>query len=184
MEKVAVTVLGCDRPGIVCETSSLLAAMNCNIEDISQTVIQDEFAGIFLVSMPRDLSLEKLDGALQQGLQPLELHCFVKTVYPRPKDASNTTSEPFVIITIGPDRVGLIATLTKVMKNFQVNITNLRFVNKAPSFPEKTVSIYEVDIPQDVPLQEFTAELQTAAAGVGLEVNVQHKNIFEDICRL
>ena len=184
MEKVAVTVLGCDRPGIVCETSSLLAGMNCNIEDISQTVIQDEFAGIFLVSMPRDLSLEKFDAALQQGLQPLELHCFVKKVRSRQGASAVPASEPFVIITIGPDRIGLIAALTTVMKKFQVNITNLRFVNGAPSFPEKTVTIYEVAIPQNVHLAQFTVELQAAAEKAGLEVNVQHKKIFEEICRV
>jgi glycine cleavage system transcriptional repressor len=70
------------------------------------------------------------------------------------------------------------------MTEFDVNITNLQFVSGSRAFPDKAVTIYEVDIPTRVKLSEFVAALTARAAEVGLEVNVQHMKIFEDICRL
>jgi glycine cleavage system transcriptional repressor len=181
--KVAVTVLGSDRPGIVCQVASLLAGLGCNIEDISQTVLQLEFAGMFVVSSPDELGIDDLRSELQRGLHDSGLHPFIKPIEPRPPQETGPV-EPFVVICIGKDRVGLIAAITCVMKEHGVNITNLQFVNRTPSFPDRTVTIYEVDIPQRVTLSEFVEALQAKANEVGLEASVQHKRIFEDICRL
>ena len=41
--KAIVTVVGKDRVGIIAEICSLLAEMNININDINQTVMQDDF---------------------------------------------------------------------------------------------------------------------------------------------
>lgn len=183
MPKVAVTVLGSDRPGIVCKVARLLADQNCNIEDVSQTVLQDEFSGIFIISMPESLSMPQLDEFLNQGLQDTDLFHFLKPVQDK-EQYCPPEAEPFVVIAIGPDRVGLIATVTCVMEEFGVNITNLQFVSRSQAFPDQAVTIYEVDIPVQVRLAEFVASLSARAAGVGLEMNVQHKKIFEDICRL
>ncbi len=183
MPKLAVTVLGSDRPGIVCRVARLLAEQNCNIEDVSQTVLQDEFSGIFIVSLPETLTMSQLNDFLTQGLKETDLFHFLKPVQEQPVSVP-PEAEPFVVIAIGPDRVGLIATVTCVMTEFDVNITNLQFVSGSRAFPDKAVTIYEVDIPTRVKLSEFVAALTTRAAEVGLEVNVQHKQIFEDICRL
>jgi len=41
-----------------------------------------------------------------------------------------------------------------------------------------------VQVVPSILLSEFVTALTARAAEVGLEVNVQHKQIFEDICRL
>jgi glycine cleavage system transcriptional repressor len=184
MSKAAVTVMASDRPGIVCEVSRLLASLNCNIEDISQTVLQEEFAGIFIVALPEGLDCDRLDAALKEGLQPLGFHPFTKPVREKQPREEAEAGEPFVVVSIGPDRVGLIAALTCVMKEHGVNIVNLQFVNRSPSFPGHTVTIYEVDVPPSVDLAGFTQRITQEAEGAGLEISVQHKRIFEDICRI
>lgn len=45
-----VTVIGTDKTGIVANVSNVLADNAVNIEDISQTIMQDLFAMIMLVS--------------------------------------------------------------------------------------------------------------------------------------
>ena len=45
MNKVVISVLGQDRPGIIARVSKALFLMNCNIENVSQTIIQAEFSG-------------------------------------------------------------------------------------------------------------------------------------------
>ena len=49
--KCVLTVIGKDKPGIIAKVSTLLANNNVNIEDISQTIMQNTFTMIMLVNL-------------------------------------------------------------------------------------------------------------------------------------
>ena len=49
--KCILTVVGKDKPGIIAKVSNLLAQKNVNIEDISQTIMQNTFTMIMLVNL-------------------------------------------------------------------------------------------------------------------------------------
>ena len=49
--RAVVTVTGKDNKGIIAKVSGFLAEMRVNIEDISQTILQDFFAMIMLVDL-------------------------------------------------------------------------------------------------------------------------------------
>ncbi len=183
MKKIVVAVFGKDRPGIVCKVSSVLAEHGCNIEDISQTVLQGEFCGMFVVSPPSSITVESLKKILDDNLKGLDLLAFTKPLN-TDENISPKKTEPFVIVSIGKDRVGLIAAMSCIMHEYGVNITNLKFINRTPAFPERTLTIYEVDIPVDIKLTEFTEKLKNRAKELDLDVSVQHKRIFEEICRI
>lgn len=62
-----VTVIGVDRPGIVAGVSRVLAEHNVNIEDISQTVLQNLFAMVMLVDLSEaDVSVKELRRELER----------------------------------------------------------------------------------------------------------------------
>ena len=74
MNKAILSVLGHDRPGIVAAVTGILFNLNCNIENVSQTILQTEFSGSFIVSLPQDLSLDDLHERFIEHLTPMELH--------------------------------------------------------------------------------------------------------------
>lgn len=47
--KAIISVIGKDRPGIIAKVSGKLFELNVNIEDISQTIMQDYFTMIMMV---------------------------------------------------------------------------------------------------------------------------------------
>ena len=49
--KCVLTVIGKDKPGIIAKVSTLLADNQVNIEDISQTIMQNTFTMIMLVNL-------------------------------------------------------------------------------------------------------------------------------------
>ncbi|SCW27876.1 ACT domain-containing protein [Ruminococcaceae bacterium YRB3002] len=55
-----ITVLGKDRVGIIAGISGLLAEYNININDISQTIMDDVFTMIMMVDL-KDVSIENSD---------------------------------------------------------------------------------------------------------------------------
>ena len=63
--KAIVTVIGKDKPGIIAKVSTALAENQVNIEDISQTLMQDNFTMLMLCDLSSSkLPLEKLQEQL------------------------------------------------------------------------------------------------------------------------
>lgn len=66
--RAVVTVMGCDKSGIIAKTSTLLADNEVNILDITQTIVQNIFTMVMLV----DLEKCKCDiAALSDSMQQL-----------------------------------------------------------------------------------------------------------------
>ncbi|MFZ7103159.1 MAG: ACT domain-containing protein [Peptococcaceae bacterium] len=51
--KIVVTVVGKDKVGIIAGVANVLADLNANILDISQTILQDFFTMIMIVDIAR-----------------------------------------------------------------------------------------------------------------------------------
>lgn len=70
--KAVVSVIGRDRTGIIAAVASALAEHNINIEDISQTIMQNNFVMIMLVdASAADVSFDKIGEALQAAVAEL-----------------------------------------------------------------------------------------------------------------
>jgi ACT domain-containing protein len=66
-ELAIITVMGRDRPGLVAGISRVLADHQVNIEDISQTILQEMFSMILIVDISAcQTSFEALQEALAQ----------------------------------------------------------------------------------------------------------------------
>jgi len=184
MKKMIISVLGQDRPGIIAAVTRILFERDCNIENVSQTILQNEFSGIFIASVPKTLSEADLHRCLDDGLSPMGLHVFEKWVSAATPAQTAVASEPFVVTTRGPDRKGLVATITGIMADYRVNVTNLQAVFKGGDDPDANIMIYEVDIPGDIDHQALRRELRQKAQALSLDISIQHKLIFEAINRV
>ena len=65
--KAIVTVVGNDKVGIIAKVSTLLAKLNINILDISQTIMQDIFTMIMLVDIGKsEKSIGDINGEFEK----------------------------------------------------------------------------------------------------------------------
>ena len=62
--KAIVSVIGKDKKGIIAKVSGLLLEQDINIEDISQTIMQDYFTMIMMVSVSANSDVTKLSTIL------------------------------------------------------------------------------------------------------------------------
>ena len=184
MNKVILSVLGHDRPGIVAAVTAILFELNCNIENVSQTILQTQFSGSFIVTMPQNLCLEDLNEKFIENLNPMGLHVHIEPLLKKKVAFATRQSEPFVITTKGPDRQGLVAGISEIIANYGVNITNLQAVFKGGDEPGDNIMIYEVDIPNNIDQQAFYRDLREKAKSLTLDISIQHRNIFETINRI
>jgi glycine cleavage system transcriptional repressor len=184
MKKIVISVLGQDRPGIIAAITKALFLADCNIENVSQTILQAEFSGIFIASIPADRSALDLRSHLEKALMPLKQHVYVKYLEYDKGDYPFDESEPFIIVTKGPDRKGLVAGITEVIAQYGANVTNMQAVFEGGDDPDKNIMIYEVDIPTQIDQQKFHEDLRNRANELGLNLSIQHRNIFKAINRI
>jgi glycine cleavage system transcriptional repressor len=184
MHKVIISVLGQDRPGLLAAISQALLTQDCNIENVSQTILQSIFSAILIISKPPGLSEQMLEKKLQVAITHLSLDVAVKPFYAEHSEIAMQDHQPFIITTSGPDKKGLVAGISSVLAGHGGNITNLKAAFKGGDNPLNNMMIYEVDVPETVPLPIFYADLKKKAAELGIEINIQHRRIFEAINRI
>jgi len=184
MNKYIISVLGVDSPGVIAAVSRMLFEHDCNIEDVSQTILQNQFAGIFVATGPDELSHGDLLKALQDNTPGFEIHFHVRTMEYDDEQPASSSCEPFVVTTLGPDRKGLVAEITAVFAAHRVNVAQLRAAFRGGDDPADNIMIYEVDIPVDVDRRKFRQALREKGEELHQEISIQHKNIFKAMNRI
>jgi len=182
MNKIAVFVMGPDRPGIIASVAGTLFKQGCNLEDVSQTILQTIFVGIFIGSLQDGHSPDSVLAALRKEAAPMGLAVHLDHMSASLPDSS--AAESFVVTTIGPDRPGLVAGISELLASYSVNITNLKAVFRGGNDPNRNVMIYEIDIPDSLDQDAFRNALYARAQALGLDISLQHREIFEQIHRV
>jgi glycine cleavage system transcriptional repressor len=184
MHKMIISVLGEDRPGIIAAVTRVIFERDFNIEDVSQTILQNQFSGIFIATGPESVSSQDLNRAFEESTTGFDLHFHVRQLDSVDITWTTCVCDPFIITTRGPDRKGLVAGVTALLAKHNVNVTQLRAVFRGGEDPGRNVMIYEVDIPKDADLQALRRDLSEKGQKLDLQISMQHKNIFEAINRI
>jgi glycine cleavage system transcriptional repressor len=183
MNKFVLSVIGKDKPGILAKISTILFTHGCNIEDVSQTILQTEFASIFIVLNPADHPLDEIGSSLNAALGEMELSAHL-----RPMAASApvpaAATEPFVITTRGVDKPGTIAAVTEAIASLACNVVHFRAIITQEDGVDEMIMIFEVDVPAGVEHRHLRRVMQETCSGFGLDASVQHRDIFETIHRV
>jgi len=187
VKKIVVFVLGPDRTGIIAAVSKTLFEQGCNLEDVSQTILQRQFVGIFIASTADDRNEDEVLSALRARIGSLGLFVHLRPLEEEPAGGGlpgGMAAEPFVITTVGADRPGLMAGITEVLALYGANITSLKAVSRGEENQHDYVMIFEADIPSAVDLSAFRAALCGRAEELGLDISLQHREIFEELNRV
>ena len=166
MSRVAVSVFGLDRPGIVAAVTRALAQAGGNLEDSSMTILRGHFAMMLLVAAPNGAGL--VEHVLAPVARELDLQVSV-----RPLDDEVTSALPsgerWVLAVYGADRPGLVARVAEVLAAHGANITDLE--SRVIGEPEPVYAMhFEVELP-GAEVDAIQAELRAVAAELEVEIS-------------
>jgi glycine cleavage system transcriptional repressor len=184
MHKMIISVLGKDRPGIIAGVTKVMFEQDFNIEDVSQTILQNQFSGSFIVTGPQHVSADDLHKELDKSTAGFDLHFHVRELGFSGITWTTCDCDPFIITTRGPDRKGLVASVTALLAAHNVNVTQLQAVFRGGDDPGRNIMIYAVDIPRNIDLQAMRLALHDKGKELNLQISIQHKHIFEAINRI
>ncbi|MBD3181399.1 ACT domain-containing protein [Candidatus Poribacteria bacterium] len=182
-DRFILTVVGKDHPGIVAGISHVLYEYECNIQEINQTVLSDEFAMILLLRPTKDIDVEDLRNSLEIRCSEMDVSYSLRPAtvpdeieYGKKLHAD---MDRVVITVIGDDRIGIVAGVTKALADRNINILEL---STAPSYiihgrPEYTM-VARVEIDDGISLSELREALDKCSRELSVEINIQSQQIF------
>jgi len=184
MNKVIITVLGKDRPGIISLVSTSLYELDCNLENVNQMILQKEFAGFFIVEIPENMDLATLSESLGLKTKDSGLSIHVNAIAVKENGDETIAGETFLITTIGPDQKGLVARFSTIIAHHHANIENMKAVFKGGSNPNENIMTYQVSISSEIDSKKLFDALRKKAEELELDIRIQHKNIFDAIHKI
>jgi len=181
VNRIVISVIGRDCPGVVYAITSALAKEKCNVEQLSQTILKGQFASIVIISAPEGVTEEQVQRVVSLSLEARNMDLTVSARYFETETFdSGEDTEPFVVTVNGSDQAEIIAMFSGIFAEQKVNIENL----KALRTNDECVLVFEVALPMSINCNAFRQMLQAKARSVGLSISIQHENIFEAIHRV
>jgi glycine cleavage system transcriptional repressor len=176
MKKILITVSGKDQPGIIAKVSGLLFARGCNLEDVSMTLLEGQFAMMMTVCLPSPAcELRVLQSLDLLRSAPWSLDCHVTELRGKishgKKHPKGTL--PHMITAFGKDRTGIVYEVSRALAGMQVNITDLdsRILGKGAK--TTYAMLLEVDVPGRVSLVKLRALLAKVAKKLKIEIQLK-----------
>lgn len=78
-ERVVITVLGANKPGILAGVTRIIADANVNVDDISQKIMQDLFALMIVTDFSQaNCTFEEFQNRLQKGAEDMKVRIFAQ----------------------------------------------------------------------------------------------------------
>ena len=125
MNRIIITAIGKDRPGLVNKITSIISNNNGNIENSKMIKIDDQFAIIINFSLSGDTS------NIESELDLIKKLSFFTKITGKSKSL-NKIDKNYLIK--GADDQGIIDTISNYFKDNEINITEINtFVESAPT---------------------------------------------------
>ncbi len=163
-----LNAMGKDRLGIADDLAAILETWNCSIESSKMAVLGDQFAAIILFSGPENqvAALIKEDSPWGQ-LQDLHIDI-------RPITGTRAKKEglAYLLETVSLDAPGILHAVTRVLRNFQVNIEDLDTESASAPFTGSPMFIMKlrVTVPTGISPSEVREALFKAALNRDMDI--------------
>jgi len=163
----ALALVGVDRPGIVASVTGALAALGCNLEDVSTSLLRGHFAMVLEFSAPSGTEYSGMRSELLGRAASLGLHLEVWPLSDRDAHGSAT----HVLRLHGPDRLGLVATIAATLAGHGANIREMTCARESGPEPTYAVTMeIELAAPAASRLED---DLRRAAGSLGLRLALE-----------
>ena len=161
----AITVLGHDRPGIIAETTRVIAELGLNLEDSTMTLLRGHFAMMLICAG------DTPSADVEVALAPLTLDgTLTVAVREVPEEAVHGAVGASYVLTVhGGDRPGIVSRVAGEVARVGGNITDLTTRLSGDLY----LLVAEVDLPAAAEVGALQDALRAAADELGVGVTLR-----------
>lgn len=167
---MVISVMAKDRAGIVAEVTEGISALGGNLADLRESVLCGYFTMILVAGFPAGVGVAQVETALSGATASkvsVALHEGTLTELDHTRNA-------YVLTAVGRDRIGLVAQVSRFCCNRGVNILDLASHVDADQY----TMMLQIDLSQIQSMETFNDELASFGKKSGLNLVLQHNDIF------
>lgn len=180
-----ISIMTRDRVGIIADVSRAIRDLGGNLADLSQTVLCDYFTMIITASFPEAVTGADIRAALaaidpqdpfEVGVKRRESAAPPAAAAAKPGSRAVADGDnKYVLTAVGPDKSGLVATLSEYLRHKQINIEDFVTCVNGGLY----TMILLVALPPGTHVGKLKHSLKLAMADVGINAELQHHDIFK-----
>lgn len=174
-----ITATGKDKPGLIAQIADIISSANANIVDIEAFSMRGLFAIFMIVDCHAAVvSVENLKAQLVDVGEEIGLDV---TLEPYVAGRQKGEKKPVLLTTIGRDRPGIVASVSKFLSEKKANIERIRMIASG--------ELNAMEILTDVSdlstnFEDFRGGLEDTCSEVGQDVVIQEEDVFQRPKRL
>ncbi len=175
--KLLLMVTGKDRPGIIAGVTGILYRHQCNLEDISMTILEGALAMMLVVSLdPKKKRL--IDRSIQKLGAKSDLSCDWK-ILKGGKSRPAPHQDLYLISAVGLDRTGIVYHISRELARRKLNIQDLnsQILGTGPKIIYAMV--LEVSVPKRHPVPALKRSLEQLGKKLKVDITVKPVERFE-----
>ena len=169
-QNMVISVMAQDRPGIVAEVTEGISALGGNLADLRESVLCGYFTMLLVAGFPTGISAAEVERGLSEST--------ALKVSVVPHEGALTDAEvpehAYVLSAVGRDRVGLVAQVSRFCCDRGANIHDLA----SHVEDDQYTMMLQIDLSGIPSLDAFKEELAVFGAESGLDLELQHNDIF------
>ena len=169
-QHMVISVMAKDRPGIVADMTEGISALGGNLADLRESVLCGYFTMILVASFPSDISESQVEKSLEEGTSSRVCVELANGSL----DENEASEHVYILSAVGRDRVGLVAQVSRFCTGRGVNILDLASNIEGENY----TMMLQVDLAGIGELNDFKAELAAFGEESGLNLVLQHNDIF------
>lgn len=170
MQKIVLSAIGKDKPGIVSNVTGILFRHGASIEDSSMTILEENFAMIMIVAIPHVAPASIFKRDFKKLEKKFGLVVSIATPRQNPHvGPSHSRGKPYIVSVLGSDKPGIVHHVSKLLATRKVNITDL---NTKVIGREETKNVYAMVLEVEIPPSVSPAALKKDLARLGKSIRV------------
>ena len=167
---MVISVMDKDRPGIVAEITDGISSLGGNLADLRESVLCGYFTMILVADFPVGISEEQVRTTLAERTAS---HVSVAR-HAGDFSENDRAEHAYVLSAVGKDRVGLVAQVSRFCCERGVNILDLA----SHVDDDQYTMMLQVDLERVESMEVFGQELSAFGESSGLNIVLQHNDIF------
>jgi glycine cleavage system transcriptional repressor len=179
MGRYALTAIGRDRPGIVEAVAKVLYEHDCNIEDSSMTILQDEFAIILIMSAPDTIDMDSLTRDIEGVERSMGLTIHLKEI--EKEEAPKGPQSSHLVTVSGYDKPGIVYKTAETLAKWGANITDLGTKIVQGEKKKLYIMVMEVFFPENVEDKVIEDTLKCLGESLGVTITIKPIESYESL---
>lgn len=170
-----LTIIGKDRPGIIAKVTEVLYRLGANLEDVSMTILEGQFAMILVACLQTPHKQIEIQKILRKLETREHLTFFWKDLQGRLSRGERHVkgSDSYLISAIGRDRTGIVYQISRLLASQGLNITDLNSRILGRKGRAVYAMLLEVDISRRFPMRKLQRALSTLHRKLGIEIRIK-----------